>query len=130
MSGGGTAAFANECAAPFRPALTLRVMSPGPHERAGAFAYPRKGPTNMTENKAGDYTRSAVAAITQATEHEQDFGGWLARVLAAVAAERGSSDALTERRPGSWEASLVDQLVKGTVGWADEYLSRYLPGEG
>jgi hypothetical protein len=71
------------------------------------------------------YTRHAVKAIAQAVEHEHDFAGWLAAVLAAVAARQGTSDALTAGRPGSWEASLVDQLVKGTVGWDDEYLSAY-----
>jgi hypothetical protein len=68
------------------------------------------------------YTRAAVEAIGQAVEHEHDFAGWLAAVLARVAARKGSSDALTAGRPGSWEASLVDQLVKGTVGYDDEYL--------
>jgi hypothetical protein len=64
------------------------------------------------------YTRTAVKAIGQAVEHEHDFAGWLARVAARV----GGSDALTAGRPGSWEASLVGQLVKGTVGYDDEYL--------
>jgi len=68
------------------------------------------------------YTRSAVKAVAQAVEREHDFAGWLADVLARVAARKGSSDALTAGRPGSWEASLVDQLVKGTVGYDDEYL--------
>jgi hypothetical protein len=68
------------------------------------------------------YTRSAVKAIARAVEAEYDFAGWLADVLARVAARKGSSDALTAGRPGSWEASLIDQLVKGTVGHNDEYL--------
>lgn len=68
------------------------------------------------------YTARAVAAITQAARAEHDFAGWLAGVLAEVAGQLGSSDALTEGRPGSWEASLVDQLIKGTVGYCDEYL--------
>ena len=68
------------------------------------------------------YTRQAVKAMTRAVEQEHDFAGWLADVLARVAARKGSSDALTAGRPGSWEASLIDQLVKGTVGWDDEYL--------
>ena len=68
------------------------------------------------------YTRSAVEALTAAVEAEHDFPGWLAAVLAEVAARTGGSDALTAGRPGSWEASLVDQLVKGTVGYDDEYL--------
>jgi len=68
------------------------------------------------------HTRAALEAITQAVDAEHDFGGWLADVLGRVAARKGSSDALTAGRPGSWEASLVDQLVKGTVGYDDEYL--------
>ena len=68
------------------------------------------------------YTGPAVHAITQAARAEHDFAGWLAQVLAAAAGRLGSSDALTEGRPGSWEASLVDQLVKGTVGYDDQYL--------
>jgi fructose-1-phosphate kinase PfkB-like protein len=47
----------------------------------------------------------------------------LAAVLSSVAADLGSSDALTAGRPGSWEADLVQQLVKGTVGWGDEHLA-------
>jgi hypothetical protein len=68
------------------------------------------------------YTGPAVRAITQAARAEHDFAGWLAHVLAAAAGQLGSSDELTIGRPGSWEASFVDQLVKGTVGYGDEYL--------
>jgi hypothetical protein len=68
------------------------------------------------------YTDPAIKAITAAARAEHDFAGWLAGVLAAAAGQLGSSDALTEGRPGSWEAGLVDQLVKGTVGYGDEYL--------
>jgi hypothetical protein len=75
---------------------------------------------------APDYTRQAIAAITRAARAEHDFAGWLTGVLAAVAGQLGSSEALIDGRPGSWEASFVDQLVKGTVGYDDEYL----PGPG
>src|SRR5947199_2324667 len=44
------------------------------------------------------------------------FIGW----PAGVAARKGS-DALTAGRPGSREASLAGQLVKGTVGYADQH---------
>jgi hypothetical protein len=64
----------------------------------------------------------AVEVLLRAARIEHDFAGWLADVLAQVAGQLGSSDALIEGRPGSWEASLVDQLVKGTVGYDDEYL--------
>ena len=68
------------------------------------------------------YTRSAVKALARAVDAEHDFAGWLADVLARVAAIKGSSDALTAGRPGSWEASLIDQLLAGTVGYGDGYL--------
>jgi hypothetical protein len=73
------------------------------------------------------YTDRARDAILRAARTEHDFGGWLAAVLAAVAAELGSSSALTAGRPGPWEAGLVQELVKGSAGWGDEslgYLAR------
>lgn len=71
-------------------------------------------------------TRSAaIAALTTAVQHEHDFPGWLADVLAAVAARHGSSYSLVAGRPGSWEAGLVTHLVRGTVGWDDELLDSY-----
>ena len=69
-----------------------------------------------------DYTHRAVHAVLKAARTEHSFAEWLAQVLATVAGQLGSSDALTIGRPGSWEADLVDQLVKGTVGYGDEYL--------
>lgn len=71
------------------------------------------------------YSDTAADAIEQAVDSEHDFAGWLARVLARVAARKGSSDALIAGRPGSWEASFVDQLVKGTVGYDDAHLADY-----
>jgi hypothetical protein len=68
------------------------------------------------------YTARAVAAVIAAARAEHGFAGWLAQVLAAAAGQLGSSDELIIGRPGSWEASFVDQLVKGTVGHDDEYL--------
>jgi hypothetical protein len=77
-------------------------------------------------------TVRAGQAVLEAARSEHDFGGWLAHVLAAAAAELGSTDALTVGRPGSWEADLVQRLVKGTVGWDDEYLTDHktLPDHG
>jgi len=69
----------------------------------------------------GCYDR-AVRALTQAARTEHDFAGWLAAVLADVAGNLGSADAVLEGRPGSWEAAAVEQLLRGTVGYADEYL--------
>jgi hypothetical protein len=78
--------------------------------------------TDATPPTAED---QAVAAVLAAVEQEHDFGGWLAAVLATAAAELGSSAALTAKRPGSWEADIVQQLVRGAVGWDDEYLSDF-----
>jgi fructose-1-phosphate kinase PfkB-like protein len=74
---------------------------------------------------ASNHTERAHQAILRAAQAERDFGGWLVAVLATVAAHLGSSDALTAGRPGSWEADLVQRLVKGTVGWGDEFLDGY-----
>jgi len=74
------------------------------------------------------HTHAAVEAITTAVSEEQDFGGWLADVLCRVAARLGSTEALIAGRPGSWEASLVYQLVAGTAGEHDENLPGYGAG--
>jgi hypothetical protein len=71
------------------------------------------------------YTDQAVSAIVDAAREQHDFSGWLAQVLATAAADLGSTAALTVGRPGSWEANLVQQLVRGTVGWDDDYLADY-----
>jgi hypothetical protein len=63
------------------------------------------------------YTDRATTAMIEAVREEHDFSGWLAQILATAAAELGSTAALTAGRPGSWEANLVEQLVRGTAGW-------------
>jgi hypothetical protein len=80
---------------------------------------------NNVPDADGGYSPRARTAIAAAVREEHDFGGWLAYVLASVAADLGSTEALTAGRPGSWEADLVRQLVKGTVGWEDEFLAGY-----
>ena len=74
------------------------------------------------------YTDRATSAIVDAIREEHDFSGWLGQILATAAAELGSSAALTAGRPGSWEANLVQQLVRGTVGWGDDCLADYAKG--
>jgi hypothetical protein len=78
-----------------------------------------------------DYAREAVAVIRRAVNTERDFPGWLAAVLATVAAghEHGSH-ALTAGRPGSWEADHLGRLLAGTVGEDDEMLSHYAAAPG
>jgi hypothetical protein len=79
----------------------------------------------------GTCTGRAVDAISDAITAGEDVPGWLGSVLAHAAARRGSSTALTARRPGPREAELVIRLVCGTAGWAGEDLSLYgQPGSG
>jgi hypothetical protein len=75
------------------------------------------------------HSHAAIEAITTAGQQEHDFAGWLADVLCRVAARLGSTEALIAGRPGLWEASLVYQLVAGTVGENDELLPGYGAGE-
>jgi hypothetical protein len=71
------------------------------------------------------HTARAIRALSDAITAGEEFAGWLATVLAHVAARHGGSQALTARRPGSWEADLVDCLARGTAGWNDEDLCHY-----
>ena len=72
----------------------------------------------------GDHTRKAPdLRSSPAVREEHDFGG-LARRRAV---HRGRRPRIV-RGPGSgetgsWEADLVRNLVKGTIGWDDEYLA-------
>lgn len=57
-----------------------------------------------------DYTRTAISTCIVASQREGDFSGWLAHVIAEAAKGVGGWDHL-ERRPGSWEAALVERLI-------------------
>jgi len=81
--------------------------------------------TATPEVDSGYYTSNARRAILQAVRDQHDFAGWIAGVLASVSADLGSTFALTAGRRGSWEADLIQQLVKGTVGHDDDYLADY-----
>lgn len=69
-----------------------------------------------------DLRLDAVGALTSAARRTDDhgdpadFADFLANVLASVAANLGGSDRLLVGRSGSWEASLVEDLILGTVG--------------
>jgi hypothetical protein len=72
----------------------------------------------------------AVSAITAAARIEgahgpEDLAGFVAGVLAEVAANLGSVERLLAGRPGSWEADLVERLVTGTTGDRPADLLRY-----
>lgn len=81
----------------------------------------------MSEAPAGpDHARAAVRAlVAMAREPGYDFPGRVAGVLASVAAELGSTEALVASRPGSWEAAALLDFVRSTVGYDDGALASY-----
>ena len=69
-----------------------------------------------------DLYTETVSALTRAALQRNadgapcDFSDFLARALAATAANVGGPEHLIAGRPGSWESSCVDGLVRGTAG--------------
>ena len=55
-------------------------------------------------------------AATTNLDGSLDFADFLARVLAATAANVGGPDRLVAGRPGSWESCCLDSLIRGTMG--------------
>jgi len=76
------------------------------------------------------YTRAAIAALVEAHAEERDWSGWLADVLAHVAATVGGSETLVSGRSGSWESAAVRQILEGTLGPDDETIMFYTPPGG
>lgn len=70
------------------------------------------------------HTAAAIDAIEAAIDTETDLGGWLSAVLVYAAARKGTLDALTAGRPGSWEAAHVDRLARG-LAFDDDGLQWY-----
>jgi hypothetical protein len=85
-------------------------------------------PAPETGSEQPDDFAVAVTALTRAIRAINDGrrGGdgaeLVTHLLATVAANLGSSEAVTRSRPGSWEASGVHGLLASTVGSDDEYL--------
>lgn len=72
---------------------------------------------NETDLYADTITMLIRAVTTRdATGATRDFADFLAHALAATAANVGGPDQLLAGRPGSWESSCVDGLVRGTMG--------------
>jgi hypothetical protein len=68
------------------------------------------------------HTKLARGAVLAVARREHDFARWLVCVLADTADELGSTTALTARRPGSWEADLIQQLACRTADAEDALL--------
>ena len=82
-------------------------------------------------NPSETYAREVVATLRRVVNTKPDFPGWLAGVLATVAAGHANgSHALTAGRPGSWEAGHLARLLAGTVGEDDEHLTDYAAAPG
>jgi hypothetical protein len=111
---------------PAEPEAGARILDRLAEELTEAAAMIRALPGRPAE--VPGYTFAALAALDAAVTGEHDFAGWLAACLATIAARRGGTAALTEGRPGSWEAALVGQLVFGTAGYGDEALDAYRDG--
>ena len=86
-------------------------------------------PTNDTPTTAEpDDFQVAVTAVTRAirainaNQRGGDGAEFITHLLATVAANLGSSDAVTAARPRSWEAAGLGDLLRSTVGYDDEYL--------
>src|SRR4051794_22871602 len=73
----------------------------------------------------------AVTAVTRAIgainsgARPGDGAEFITHLVAAVAANLGSAHALTQARPGSWEAAKVRDMLASTVGEGGEYLMTY-----
>jgi ABC-type transporter Mla subunit MlaD len=65
-----------------------------------------------------------LAALRTARAAGEDVAEFVARGLARLASELGGSYEVIRNRDGSWEASVVAQLLRGTVG-DDEALGAY-----
>jgi hypothetical protein len=92
-------------------------------ELAEAAAMLRALPGRPAPMSGHDY--QLLAALRTAHAAGEDIGETLARGLARLAAELGGSFEVIKARPGSWEAALVAELLRGTVGPDDEELPAY-----
>jgi hypothetical protein len=86
--------------------------------------------TTAPANEPDDFEMAAQALTRairamNADQRPGDGGEFLTRLLATVAANLGSSAAVTASRPGSWEATSVQQVLASTVGEDDRYLLTY-----
>src|SRR5258708_16453252 len=71
------------------------------------------------------YDRALLAALRTAHQAHEDLAETIARALARLAAELGGSFEVFKARPGSWEAALIAELLRGTVGPDGENLPMY-----
>ena len=93
------------------------MTRPAEQDQAGLAA--KRESYDMQLRTAGD---ALVAAIRVGVT---DGAETISHLLATAAANLGGMHTLTAARPGSWEASYVDQFLASTVGADGEYLLQY-----
>src|SRR5260370_16847927 len=71
-------------------------------------------PRRPAEMSGADY--QLLGALRTAHAAGEDVAETVARALARLAAELGGSFEVLKARPGSWEAALIAQLLRGMVG--------------
>lgn len=111
---------------PGNPAETARVADRLAEEATELAAMIRALPGSPADMPGHD--RALLAALRTAHAAGEDVAETIARALARLAAELGSSFAVLANRPGSWEAAHVRALLAGTVGEHDDCLDLYGPG--
>jgi hypothetical protein len=109
-------------------AASARVADKLSEELAELGQMLRSLPGRPAAMSGHDY--ALVAALRTAHAAGEDIGETLARALARLAAELGGIFEVIKARPGSWEAALIAELLRGTVGPYDEDLPAYGPGAG
>src|SRR5258708_34268361 len=100
-----------------------RVADRLAEELAEAAAMLRALPGRPAAMSGHDY--ALLAALRTAHTAGEDVAGTVARALARLAAELGGTAAVIRNRPGSWEAALIAELLRGNVGPDDENLPTY-----
>lgn len=81
--------------------------------------------TTATSASQADAVAQAVEALTAAAKGPGDFAEIACRVVTTVAANVGGIDELLARRPGSWEAAYVRDMVTSTAGEDPDDLMRW-----
>jgi hypothetical protein len=105
------------------PALLALMADRLSEELAETGLMLRALPGRPAEGISG-HDHQLLAGLRSAHAAGEDLGETLGRALARLAAELGGIGRVTSNRPGSWEASLVDQLARGTAG-GDSYLDEH-----
>lgn len=102
---------------------SARILDRLAEETTEAAAMVRALPGRPAEMSGSD--RQLLAALRTAHAAGEDVGETIARALARLAAEVGGTHEVIKARPGSWEAALVADLLRGTVGPDDGNLPLY-----